>query len=193
MRRRVILWAAGPLAVASMLTACSSSGSTASARPALTLEDATDWYANAAEVALPCQESSKAVDDALDATAASTEKSDTNLAVMLAAGQAVENCTIAPDSEAATQVLPGMDEIFPEGTSLLRQWIDAAAQTGRAALLAAATNLDSRRFVGALFDDQRRADDLAQQFEDLVATTAASLGVDPPTGETLYHWNPPEH
>lgn len=193
MRRRVILLAAGPLAAASVLTGCSSSGSTASARPALTLEAATDWYANATEVALPCQEANKAVDDALDVVATSTEKSGTNVAVMLAAGQAVENCTIAPDSEAATQVLPGMDEIFPEGTLLLRQWIDASAQTDRAALLAAATNLDSRRFVGALFDDQRRADELAEQFEDLIASTAEDLGVELPPGETLYHWNPPEH
>ena len=195
MRPRLTAGAVGVALLMVVVTSCSSSSTESKpvAAPVLTLESATTWYGRASEVAHPCQVSSKAVDDALDAAASESAKSDTNVPVMLAAGQAVEDCTISADSDTVNRLIAEMDPVFPDGTALVRQWIDAMAQADRDALLAAATNLDSRQFVGALFDDQRRADELADQFENLVATTAESLGVAPPTTETLYHWNPPEH
>lgn len=192
MRKLVILEALGAGVLVVALMGCSSSKPTTAA-PALTVETGSDWYGRATEAAFACQQSTKAVDDALDVVASSAERSASSVAVMLAAGQAVEDCTISTDSERLDTMFREMDAIYPEGTDLLRQWLAAAAQADRDALLVAATNLDSRQFVGALFEDQRRADEIADQLEHLVATEAERLGVAAPTGETLYHWNPPEH
>ena len=130
MRPRLTAGAVGVALLMVVVTSCSSSSTESKpvAAPVLTLESATTWYGRASEAAHPCQVSSKAVDDALDAAASESAKSDTNVPVMLAAGQAVEDCTISADSDTVNRLIAEMDPVFPDGTALVRQWIDAMAQ-----------------------------------------------------------------
>ena len=196
MRGRMLTRALGVAAFGFILISCSSGSSSSSSGPvpsSLTVESATDWFGKAAEYAEACQSGSKKVGDAIAAFAAGGDSGETSIPVVLAAGQAVEDCTGDADETHQQQLMDEMAPVFPSATSLLREWIDAMTVADRAALVASATNLDSRSFVGQAFDDQRAADELADQFEQLIVQAAAKLGIDPPVGEILYHWNPPEH
>ena len=196
MRSRVITKALGAILLGTVLISCSSTPSSKDSSPvpsSLTVEAATDWFGKASEFAHVCQSSSKAVGDAIASFAASGDSGETSIPILRAAGQAVEDCSGDEDATHQRQLMSEMDPVFPEATALLREWVAAMTVADRAALVAAATNLDSRSFVGQAFDDQRAADEIADRFEGLISQAAMQLGVDAPSGEILYHWNPPEH
>ena len=196
MRNQVVSGLIGITLLGSVLAGCSSAPSSASDSPtpgSMTVDEASDWFGKAAEVVNACQTGSKAVGDAIQTFATSGDSGETSIPVVLAAGQAVEDCAIATDSTEQLQLLAEMEPVFPAATALLRQWIDAMALTNRDVLVAAATNLDSRTFVGKAFDDQRDADVIADEFEDLIAEASTTLGIAAPDGEIFYHWNAPGH
>ena len=193
-RAQVIVRVIGVALLGVVLLSCSSSTNAQGPVPrSLTIESATDWFGKASELVYECQVDSKAVGDAVTTFANSPDSGETSVPIMLAAGQAIEGCIISPDSVDQLRLLSEMDPLFPEATALLRQWIDEVVLVNRALLVAAATNLDSRRLVSEAFDGQHRADELADQFEQLIARTASDLGTEGPVGELLYHWNPPGH
>ena len=194
MRTQLMARVVGVALIGVGLVSCSSSNSANSPAPqSLTIESATDWFGKASELVYECQVDSKAAGDAVTTFANSPDSGETSVPIMLAAGQAIEDCIISPDSVDQLRLLSEMDPLFPEATALLRQWIDEVVLVNRALLVAAATNLDSRQLVSEAFDSQHRADELADEFEQLIARTASDLGIEGPVGELLYHWNPPGH
>jgi hypothetical protein len=197
-RSRVMLGVLG-ITVLGVVSAGCSSSSTSTSGPAssgsetMTVDEATDWFGKATEVVHGCQEGSKAVGDAIQVFAASGDSGETSIPMVLAAGQAIEDCTITPDSVDQLQLFSEMEPVFPEATALAREWVDAMAVANRDVLVAAATNLDSRLFIGVGFDHQRDANAIADQFEQLIVDASTALGIAAPAGEILYHWNAPEH
>ncbi len=193
MRSRIVAGVA-VLACVGSLAACSSSGSSSKAAGAsVTLEQALDWYGRAVELALPCQSGARAVDTALTTAANDADAGDSDLPTVLAAGQAIEDCEIEADSVVEQREWASLASVLPAETAKLREWIGATVTVDENALLVAAGNFDSRRFVTALFDSQRVADAIADELEEMIAERAASLGVESPKRPILHRWDAPGH
>lgn len=192
--RSLIAAGAAVLVCSASLAACSSSGSSAKAAGAsVTLEQALDWYERASELAYPCQLGAQAVDSALTTAASDADSGASDLPTVLAAGQAIEDCEIEADSVVEQTEWASLASVLPAETSKLREWIGATVTVDQNALLVAAGNFDSRRFVTALFDSQRVADAIADELEEMIADRAASLGVESPARPILHRWNAPGH
>lgn len=173
-------------------TACSEGLSASGPRTELTADEVSDWLGRAAEVGLPCEESSALAGDALEAEEASNENAGTSMPIVAAAGQAIEECLALLDPDADHR-WEGLRADWPEAGAAFRARVEALLAVDEAALLAAATNLDNRTLVGRLYDAARAADGSADDLEALVRSTAASVGLEIPAGETLYRWTPPNH
>ncbi len=180
------------LLVGVLVAACSGGRSDSTQRPELTAERVTAWFGETAEVLHPCEESSKLVGDAIRAEAESDAKNATSIPIMLAAGEAVEECTALLDTR-SDPIWDGLRSGWPEIAAALSARVESLLAVDQAALTAAATNLDNRALVGRVFEAARVSDAAATELEELVRSAAASFGVEFPAGETLYRWNPPDH
>jgi hypothetical protein len=178
-----------------VLTSCSSSSTWGSNRSAgaPSLDEATQWYASATELVSDCRQGAAMLGEAITAYATQSVDSVSSVPIVMAAGSAAAACLRPTDTPQQQRVWTALADLLPVETRLLESWVDATDQVARASTVAAAGNLASKYFVTDVFDLQRRADDIAGQFEQRVVAVASSLGVDPPTGEILYHWNPPNH
>ena len=193
MRNRAMAVVIGVVMVG-LLASCSSSNSGASRSAAtLTLPEATDWYGKATESVADCRAGAAALGAAIAAFAVQTVDQASSVPIVMAAGDAAEVCLRALDSPAQLAVWAELERILPNEALLLEKWVDATDEVARASTVAAAGNLYSRYFVSAVFELQRQADEIAAQFEQRVVEISNDLGIDPPTGEILYHWNAPEH
>ena len=181
---------AGLLVVAVLAAACD--GKTSSRPADLGAEGVSDWFGRATQVLLPCEESSKLVGDALDAEEMSNDNAATSIPIVLAAGQAVEECTGVLDLQSDPQWEEFRNDWPDAGAALLAR-VQSLLSVDEAALLAAATNLDNRSIVGRLYEAARAADATALELEEQIRSVASSLGIDVPGGESLYRWNPPDH
>lgn len=180
------------LLVGALVAACSGGSSDSTQRPDLSADEVSRWFGQAAEVLLPCEESSKLVGDAIDAEESSEAKNTTSIPVVLAAGEAVEECTGVLD----TRSDPLWDRLrsgWPDIAAALLTRVESLLAVDEAALVAAASNLDNRAFVSRVYETARVADDAATELEELVRSAAVGLGIDLPAGETLFRWNPPDH
>lgn len=154
----------------------------------------SDWVDHVGEVTTGCEESSAAVDAALDGTAELEEGEDPYNAALMAAGQGVESCRFALSDANHLTTADTLDELWPEGTALIAEWLTAMSAANQSALVAAAGNLDSRTLVSELYQREREADDLAEQIEALVSTTAESFDLDlPEENLALHRWDPSTH
>ncbi|MFM8861936.1 MAG: hypothetical protein ACKOIA_05720 [Acidimicrobiia bacterium] len=183
---------AAGLTIAVVAAACSDGLSASAKRSELTADEVSDWFGRASEALFPCEASSKAVGDALAAEAAINDSDLVSLPLVTAAGQAVEECGALLDTESDPLWDPLRTEWPGAGTALLAR-VRSLLAVDQAALVVAATNLDNRVLVGRQFEAARAADAAAAELETQIRAVAASVGVDVPSGETLYRWNPPDH
>lgn len=180
------------------LSGCTDSGSTDSsattlAVPTLSPAEFDDWFGLAAEVALSCQVAVTAANAALDAVAAAGTPTEYSVEAMLAAGQAVESCPVVADDEAQRTALVSLRGTFPSATDLMVEWMNASVVAANGALIVAAENYDARELVGAAYEAQHQADDLALRLGEVVTEAANRAGVTLRDPVALPLWDPPDH
>lgn len=195
---RALALAVVAVAAVMALSGCTDSGSSDSssttvAVPTLSAAVFDDWFGLAAEVALPCQVAVTATNAALDAVASAGTPTEYSVEVMLAAGQAIESCPVVADDEAQRTTLDGLRATFPSATDLMVEWMDASVAAANGALIVAAENYDARELVGAAYEAQHRADDLALRLGEVVTEAANRAGVTLRDPVALPLWDPPDH
>jgi hypothetical protein len=200
LRRRALVLAAAGTLTAGFVASCSSDSSStppdttvATGGAPVDAEVLVDWTGLIGEVLVACNDATGGADGLLDTHSATQGGEDVNVAAALAAGQAVEHCAHALDGEEDLTSRAQLEAAWPEGTTLVGEWLVAMGDANRSAVVVSAGNVDSRVLVGELHENQHRADDLAGQIDLLFTDTATSLGLEAPDGLGLYRWSPPEH
>lgn len=189
--RFVVSLGAVVLAVSGLLASCSASGSkneAGSGQSAVTPEEISLWFDRVADLMYPCDAASRQTATAVETFASGPGGTDFDLAIVLAAGNGVEQCSPTGDAGLTLtqmQDVPGPMVPFVDAA---KRWVSSMEQTNLAILVAAADNIDSRVLVGAAFDKQAEANAAADEFDVVLAGLLGEVGLQLPENVQLLRW-----
>ena len=181
----------GVLAFGLMVTlaSCSGGSSAPEGSASATPEEVSVWFDRVTDVMHPCDTASRQTSDAIEAFAARSDGTDHDLALVLAAGNGIEECssvtgaglTLSQFTDVPPPIVPLMD--------VATRWVAAMESANGAVLVAAADNLDNRLLVGEAFDQQADANAVADEFDVVLARLLSEVDLKPSENVQLLRWN----
>lgn len=155
---------------------------------AATTEEVSLWFDRIADVMHPCDTASRQTAEAIEVFASQSGGADHDLAIVLAAGNGVEQCS---SLTGAGLTLTQLGDVPSSMTSLVdvsRRWVASMEATNLAVLVAAADNIDSRVLVGAAFDKQADANSVADEFDAVLANLLSEAAMQQTENVQLLRW-----
>ena len=171
------------------LASCSGVSSVPKGSASATPEEVSVWFDQVADAMHPCDTASRQTSDAIEAFAARSDGADHDLALVLAAGNGIEECssltgaglTLSRFTDIPTPIVPLVDAAT--------RWVAAMESANGAVLVAAADNLDNRLFVGEAFDKQADANAVADELDVVLARLLSEADLKPSENVELLRWN----
>jgi len=181
----------GVLAFGVMVTlaSCSGGSSAPDASASATPEEVSVWFDRAADVMHPCDTASRLTSDAIEAFAARSNGTDHDLALVLAAGNGIEECSSLTGAGLTLSQLSDVPQPIVPLVEVATRWVAAMELANGAVLIAAADNLDNRLLVGEAFDQQADANAVADEFDVVLAQLLSEIDLKPSENVQLHRWN----
>jgi len=186
-----VVAAVGVLAFGFMVTlaSCSGGSSAPDASASATPEEVSVWFDRVADVAHPCDTASRQTSDAIEAFAARSDGTDHDLALVLAAGNGIEECSSLTGAGIRLSQFTDVPKPIVPLVDVVTRWVAAMESANGAVLVAAADNLDNRLLVGEAFDQQADANAVADEFDVVLARLLSEVDLKPSENVQLHRWN----
>ena len=186
-----VVAAVGVLAFGFMVTlaSCSGGSSAPDASASATPEEVSVWFDRVADVAHPCDTASRQTSDAIEAFAARSDGTDHDLALVLAAGNGIEECSSLTGAGLRLSQFTDVPKPIVPLVDVVTRWVAAMESANGAVLVAAADNLDNRLLVGEAFDQQADANAVADEFDVVLARLLSEVDLKPSENVQLHRWN----
>lgn len=170
------------------LASCSGGSSEPEGSTSATPEEVSVWFDRVADVMHPCDAASRQTATAVETFASGPGGTDFDLAIVLAAGNGVEQCSPTSDAGLTLTQMQNVPVPMVPFVDTAKRWVSSMEQTNLAILVAAADNIDSRVLVGAAFDKQAEANAAADEFDVVLAGLLGEAGLQLPENVQLLRW-----
>lgn len=179
------------LVVFGLLASCSVSGSKntgGTGASAATSEEVSLWFDRVADVMHPCDTASRQTAAAIEAFAGQSGGTDHDLAIVLAAGNGVEQCSSLTGAGLTLTQMGDVPSSMSSFVDVSQRWVASMEATNLAVLVAAADNIDSRVLVGSAFDKQADANSVADEFDAVLANLLSEAAMQQTENVQLLRW-----